>query len=198
MANFYKVFRSITHSFGLFALSLGLIAVCSGNAYAHRMKVFAWVDGKAIDGEVYFSGGQGAAGSTIELVADQEIVATTQSNDEGQFRFEEMTARDYLVRADAGQGHVTTYSVSATEFTPEDVAVTATATTGTDEASVQPAANSLTPAQLEQAIARAVRPLREQLDQYESKVRMHDVLGGMGYIFGLFGLFVLYRSRRKC
>ncbi|MGF1760364.1 carboxypeptidase-like regulatory domain-containing protein [Photobacterium sagamiensis] len=197
MANFYKVCRSITHSFGLIILSLGLIAVCSGNAYAHRMKVFAWVDGKAIEGEVYFSGGQGAAGSTIELVADQAIVATTQSNEEGQFRFEVMAARDYLVRADAGQGHVTTYSVSATEFTPEDVAVTAMVATGT-EASVQPAASSLTPAQLEQAIARAIRPLREELDQYESKVRVHDILGGMGYIFGLFGLFVLFRSRRKC
>ena len=31
-------------------------------------------------------------------------------------------------------------------------------------------------------------PLREQLDQYEEKTRLHDVIGGLGYIVGLMGI----------
>ena len=199
MINYLSVCRRATYCCGVLMLALGITAITSSQAYAHRMKVFAWVDGQAIEGEVYFSGGQKANDSTIDILVDQNVIATTKSNTEGVFRFEDLAAFDYVIRADAGQGHIVTYTVSASEFAFDDPALATHSQVDTRavNASSASASASLTPAQLEQAIAKAIRPLREQIDQYEAKVRMHDILGGVGYIFGVFGLFIWFRARRK-
>ncbi|OLQ80590.1 hypothetical protein BIT28_15760 [Photobacterium proteolyticum] len=184
---------------GLALLSVSLLAVSSTSAYAHRMKAFSWVEGEAIEGEAYFTNGQMAADSTVELLVDQKVVATTQSDEEGQFRFEALAAGDYQIRTDAGQGHVATYYISASEFSVDESDMDIVVEPSGPEASQSQKTvdSTLSKAQVEQAVAKAIRPLREQLDQYEAKVRLHDILGGIGYIFGLFGLFVLYRSRRQ-
>jgi nickel transport protein len=195
MINFYRMSRSLLHSLGLLLLTFSLVIMMSTSASAHRTKVFAWVEGDTIGGEAYFMGGEMIASATIELIAGQQVVAATQSDSAGQFIFDLVTPGNYQVRADAGQGHIASFDIAQTEFATETPAVT-TKTTNATVAS--PAVTSvLTSAQLETAIAKAIRPLREEIDQYEAKIRMHDVLGGIGYIFGLFGFWMLLRSRRK-
>ena len=44
-------------------------------------------------------------------------------------------------------------------------------------------------------MSRQIRPLREQLDRYEEKVRLHDILGGIGFIVGAMGLVLYVKSR---
>ncbi|MGF1723774.1 hypothetical protein [Photobacterium nomapromontoriensis] len=198
MINFRTVCRRATYACSVLALALGITVISSPQAYAHRMKVFAWVDGQAIEGEVYFSGGQMATDSTVEIIANQNVIANTKTNAEGVFRFENLAVLDYDVRADAGQGHVASYTVSASEFTVDAPAVATSSQADASAANAAPPVSaSVNTAQLEQAIAKAIRPLREQIDQYEAKVRMHDILGGVGYIFGVFGLFVWFRARRQ-
>ena len=51
-------------------------------------------------------------------------------------------------------------------------------------------------ARLEAAVARQLRPLREQLDGYENSIRVRDVMGGIGYLFGLAGLIVMLKHRK--
>jgi nickel transport protein len=50
---------------------------------------------------------------------------------------------------------------------------------------------------VEQAVARQIRPLREALQAHEERVRMRDILGGIGYIVGLAGLALWWSSRRR-
>lgn len=205
MNNFFSVCRHTSYLSGVLVLALGIALITSSQAHAHRMKVFAWVDGQTVEGEVYFSGGQKANDATIEILVDQAVIATTKSNKEGGFRFEDLAGLDYVIRADAGQGHIVSYTVSASEFASDDLALPAqsqvdgTAVTAAPQSSTAPHSSAavLTPAQLERAIAKAIQPLREQIDQYEAKVRMHDILGGVGYIFGVFGLVIWFRTRRK-
>lgn len=49
---------------------------------------------------------------------------------------------------------------------------------------------------VEEAVARQVRPLREQLLAHEERVRLRDILGGIGYILGLAGLVLWWHARR--
>jgi nickel transport protein len=49
---------------------------------------------------------------------------------------------------------------------------------------------------VERAVARQIRPLREALEAERSRARLHDILGGLGYIAGLAGLALWWRSRK--
>ncbi len=48
-----------------------------------------------------------------------------------------------------------------------------------------------------EAVAKEIRPLREQLDQVESKIRLHDIVGGIGYIVGISGVAFYFLAMRK-
>lgn len=63
---------------------------------------------------------------------------------------------------------------------------------GADVAQLDPAVF----AAIEQAVARQVRPLRESLAEAQARAGLRDVLGGIGYIFGLAGLGLWWTSRR--
>lgn len=49
---------------------------------------------------------------------------------------------------------------------------------------------------IERAVARQVRPLREALLADRDRARLHDVMGGIGYILGLLGIALWWRARR--
>jgi nickel transport protein len=48
-----------------------------------------------------------------------------------------------------------------------------------------------------QALGRQIRGLREQIEGYEEQVRFRDVLGGIGYIFGVAGIAFYFLGRRQ-
>ncbi len=48
-----------------------------------------------------------------------------------------------------------------------------------------------------EAVASQVRPLREQLNDYQDQVRFRDIVGGIGYIFGLAGITLWLRAARR-
>ena len=50
---------------------------------------------------------------------------------------------------------------------------------------------------IERAVARQIRPLREQLVGAQDRVRLQDILSGIGYIMGLSGLALWWKSRRR-
>jgi len=52
---------------------------------------------------------------------------------------------------------------------------------------------------IERAVARQVRPLREELAQAQAQAQagLRDVLGGLGYIAGLAGLGLWWQQRRR-
>jgi nickel transport protein len=52
-------------------------------------------------------------------------------------------------------------------------------------------------AAIERAVARQVRPLREDALAAREAVQFRDVLGGIGYILGLAGLGLWWRCRRS-
>jgi nickel transport protein len=55
----------------------------------------------------------------------------------------------------------------------------------------------VTNTRVEQAVARQLGPLRDALRACEEQRRLRDILGGLGYIVGLAGLGLWWRSRRR-
>lgn len=158
-------------------LILALMLAGAPPALAHRLKVFAAQDGTEITGFAYFVGGDRATGIAIRIVAaDGAEHATLTTDALGQFAFTPETTEKIRVIAESGDGHQ------------------AEIVLGGASAPVEQAEGNQT--HIEQAVARQIRPLREQLDALEAKLRFQDIIGGLGYILGAAGLWALIASRR--
>lgn len=187
------------------------VLLCSagfnGLAFAHQLRVFAMAEGATITGYAYFSGGVKVKGVKVTLFApDGSQLGEVKTDEAGAFRFPATVRVDHRLIADAGAGHVAEFTVTAEELpdtlpgkNPEPLPEVLNAIT-TAQAPPLPmtktAAASLQ-RMIERSVARQIRPLREQLDAYEAKVRWHDVLGGIGYILGIAGVACYWLGRRQ-
>ena len=160
-----------------FAAFLLAFLAAAGPAAAHGIAVFAAAEGEGIAGYVYYPGGERIGGATVHLLGpDGAELGEATSKPDGSFLFKAEIRADLTVRARTADGHGAAYQIHA-----EDMAAAA----GDLEDMV------------ERAVARHVRPLRRQIEAYEHKIRLHDVLGGIGYILGIAGILFFVRARRS-
>ena len=161
-------------------------------AQAHKLKLFVTAEGAVISGTAYFSGGGKAAGlgGTVQA-PDGSTLAEIRTGEDGGFRFEAKSRMDHAITLDGGDGHAASMILAAAEL-PETLPAGMAGP-------VRPTlpAEAMTVEMIEAAVARQIRPLRQQLDAYEDKVRLHDILGGIGMIFGVFGTAAWWSTRRR-
>ena len=191
----------------LMAVALLFVAA---QARAHQVHVFAMADGSTIQGEVYFRGGEAARDAKVKaLGAAGELLAETTTDQKGEFSFPARYRCDYRVVVDVGGGHVAEYTVSADELPaslPLPGASSAASeaphgdTKDTESASasveIASADKPMLAEQLE-SLNKQVIQLRKELDGYEQKTRFRDILGGIGYILGLMGLWGYFLGGRR-
>lgn len=169
-------------------LTFLLVLLPSQQVHAHLLKVFASHVGQDIEGRVYFRGGAPASNAQITLrTDDQQIVSQLTSDQDGRFHHTLAQPGRYTIEADTQDGHVARWHVDTTT-SPQ---------TSTEHPHPVPTATakSTDTIALEQAIARQIRPLQEQLNQMQERAKFQDVLGGIGYIMGLAGFALWWRQR---
>lgn len=181
-------------------LLLAAFALAASPASAHRLALFATVVGGSIEGKAYFAGG-GPAGDVAVTLRDGSgaILAETRSDREGRFALEAPVKTDLAVVADAMDGHVARFAIPASRL-PDSLP-------GGPDAAMEPRPDPLPPAagntgaadeeRIAAIVARQIAPLGAQIDALESALRLRDVLGGIGYIAGLFGLLAFLKARRR-
>ncbi|MBK1649886.1 hypothetical protein CKO36_15095 [Rhabdochromatium marinum] len=169
-------------------------------ALAHKVVMSAWALGEEIEGEVGFSSGEMAApGTEVDILGpDGERFGTVAVDDEGLFRFRPRQAVPHTFRANLGAGHLAETTLAVDELPP----ITAPASVSAEAApSAAAPPSALTPEALQALIATAVqreiRPLRRELTRLRNSQRLHDILGGLGYIAGIFGLLFFVYARRR-
>ena len=173
-------------------------------ALAHKLSLFAGATGAEIDGKAYFKGGQGARGIAIRILGpDGTVLGETETDSEGRFRFTTTQRVDHLITAEVGDGHRAEFTVRASELPeslpgPSGQAAAPAPTTTTASSPVSETAPSPDISrQVEEAVARQVHPLREQIAALEDGIRLRDILGGIGYLVGIAGLMAWLGARRK-
>ncbi|MBO9435690.1 cobalt ABC transporter permease [Ruegeria sp. R13_0] len=183
-----------------------ILALCAAPlpALAHKVIAGVFASGDAIEGEIGFSNGTMATDTEV-VVTDPNGVelgrATTDAD--GFFIYIPTAPVAHTFFADLGAGHVAEVTMPA-----DDVAkIMGVAVQNTPAASPKPtpASEGVTVASLSdeerQAIAAAVRdeilPLRREMAAYREHNDLQTILGGIGYIFGLFGLGFYLAARRK-
>jgi len=197
------------------AILLGMfLLVAAPPALAHKLKLFAWVEGGRIVGSVYFPGGGVARGVTVSVLdSNGRKLGETKTDEKGEFAFVPTVRCDHVFVASSGDGHRAEFTLTAAELPPEaglqPVAngdspaepATLNAEKEPGPAVSPPSRAPLTPAEIEQAVSSAVQcemnRLRQQLDRQAEERRLRDILGGIGYIFGLGGIALYFLARCK-
>ena len=189
---------------------LSLILPFSG-AFAHRVTIFAWVEGGMVHTESKFSGGKPVKGGNV-LVYDAQSgdkLLEGATDDKGEFSFKAPRMTSLRIELNAGMGHKAEWMVSQEEFDVKDGAGTSpddskTAVASRNLEADQPEQRSpLNMRELEDAVERAldrkIAPMMKLLAQSRQQQgpNVRDVVGGVGYIFGLVGLGAYLHFRRK-
>ena len=187
----------------------------SGNALAHRVTVFAWVEGDTVLGEGKFSGGRKAQNSEI-IVYDlngKELLRT-RTNKKGEFSFLIPAKTAMRLELIAGMGHKAEWTIPLEDI--DDIATmksareagtppTEPAKNTAPEQAAHPSA-SIDPTQLEAIVEKAVtKALNQKItpltgmvaDLKQKGPTINEILGGIGYIFGLMGVAMYFSSRKK-
>lgn len=186
-----------------------LLVLAAPAALAHNVILSAWAAGDVIEGEVGLSSGALAEAGTVVRVLgpDGEDLGTTSVGEDGLFRFEPSEAVPHRFVADLGQGHVAEATLAVEEL-PAEVAAQLDVSPGAARAATPTAAAAAATAtaidagELETLVASAVQrelaPLKRQLAAREQEADLQALIGGIGYICGVFGvLFFVYARRRR-
>lgn len=185
-------------------LASAALLVAAGPASAHRLKVFASAIGNSIEGEAYFVGSGPAGGVDVTLRdADKKLLQSGKTGPDGHFALPASGTGDLTVTVDAEDGHVANFTILASELDPAPAPSAAAPVVPAAKPDARPAdptvaavAPAVPMADIEVAVARKVAPLAAQIDALQSALRIQDILGGIGYVVGIFGLVAFLKSRR--
>jgi nickel transport protein len=175
--------------------ALALVVLAAAPAEAHRLRVFATVEGGMIEGYAFFVGGGRPDDADVRFVRAGEVVHATTTDAEGAFAWRPVEPGPITVVVDPGGGHSAEVTLGAERFATAPAGDAAPA-----PASQAPSPDPLDPAieaAIEAAVARQIRPLLDAQVEAQSRIRFNDVMGGVGMIVGLAGVALWARTRRR-
>ncbi|MBB4301258.1 nickel transport protein [Rhodobium orientis] len=190
----------------LFAAVIAAALLAAPPALAHKVVLSVYAVGEALEGEVGFSNGDMAENARIDVYDDADKkIGETMTDGDGYFTYKPTQKTVHIFRADLGAGHVATARVEIADL--PQAAAPATAATdpakpaivpaGTVSAAMVPGMSADQRAVIAEEIRRELRPLRREIAAYKEKNDLQNVLGGIGYIIGLFGVAFYVAARRR-
>jgi len=185
-----------------------LLCLTSTLALAHKVNMFAYVEGDQVFLEGYFSDGKKAMNSEVKVFDDQgKLVWQGKTNEAGEASFKlPETGHDLRITINAGMGHRAEYRLSASEIGggeadvatdgPAESEAASTASGGSTTA----VAGGIDPKQLRHIVRRevgeAIKPLVRGLSELKERRGISDIVGGIGIIAGLLGAWFFVQARR--
>jgi len=191
-------------------------------AYAHKVMIFAWVEGDRVFSQSKFSGGKKVKGGKITVYNTQEkILIEGKTDDEGKFSFKVPGKTALKIVLYAGAGHRAEWTVPKEDIEevsgekpaestlkkpqgkiPVNSIPSKTTENQAYEISQAPQPPGPCADKIEQAVERAldkklkpvIKMLNESLDRGPT---VSEIIGGIGYILGLMGVGAYFHYRRK-
>ena len=185
-----------------------IIIMINISAFAHKVNIFAYVEGDKVYTESYFNDGKKCIESKIEVFDKQgNKLLEGLTDKEGMFSFkippENVIDGDLKLVLTASMGHRAEYIIRADELgdikglieekIEEPVSVISPETSSVELKEIQ----SLIEDTLEEKLKPIMREMREIKKSQEDRISPTEIIGGIGYIIGIFGIVAYFLSRKK-
>jgi nickel transport protein len=184
-------------------------------AWAHRVIIFAYPEGDTIHTESKFIPDTPVRQGKIEVMDKKtdKVLLSGTTDDQGKFSFKIPEAAkaqklDLLIVAEAAMGHRGEWLLKADSYLPGAEKQAATAPVGATPASAATSASvgakaanidqQALEAALNKSLERHLAPVKEMLTELTiHRTSLTDIIGGIGYIAGIFGLWAYVMSRKQ-
>lgn len=192
--------RHNTH-FSFITLLLTAIILIGSHvpALAHKVMIFAWVEGDTVFTESKFSGGKKVLNAPV-LVFDKDgkKLLEGKTDNKGEFSFKIPKITDLRIVLNAAMGHKAEWTVPESEVCESgDIAKKKSVPVPSG-----PIAAGLSKEEVqkivEDSLDKKLRPIvRLMTESRSTKPSLTEIIGGIGYIFGLMGVALYFISREK-
>ncbi len=199
------------------SLYLAALASVADSALAHRVNVFAWVEGDKIHVESKFSGGKKVKAGKVVVTDPQGVeLISGLTNEHGAFSFKVPKQSDLRIIVMAGQGHQGQWTVREAElqgltsetaikpagskrlYSDPQSAVANTSGRSDAVASGQDINVKELENIIETVLDRKLQPINRTLAEMQQKgPGVSDIFAGIGYILGLVGIAAYIQNRKK-
>lgn len=185
-----------------------IIIMMDVSVFAHKVNIFAYVEGDKVYTESYFNDGKKCIDSKIEVFDNQgNKLLEGLTDEEGMFSFEipseDVIDEDLKVVLSASMGHRAEYIIPANELRgvtglikekiEEPVSAVSPGVSSLDLKEIQ----SLIEDALDEKLKPMMREMREIKKSQEDRISPTEIIGGIGYIIGIFGMIAYFLSRKK-
>lgn len=185
------------------ALIWGTVLFQTGPAFAHKVYIFAWVEGDRVYTDSYFPDKRKVIGGAVEVFdpAGRKLVEG-KTDEQGAFSFKVPQRSDLKIILNATMGHRAEFTLKAEEI-PEDIAKTVKEPEGHETVTGTRVEMNADLKDLESVIKKnleeKLKPIERKLAQLQEDrgPGFTEVIGGIGYIFGLMGIVLYFKNRRS-
>jgi len=168
-------------------------------ALAHKVMIFAWVEGDTVFTESKFSGGKKAINASVEIFdKDGKKLLEGKTDNKGEFSFKIPKVSDLRIVLNAAMGHKAEWTVPESDIREAGAMLE-------KKSAVEPSgpiAVGLSKKEVqkivEDSLDKKLRPIvRMMTESKNTKPSLTEIIGGIGYIFGLMGIALYFINRGK-
>jgi len=197
-----------------------IIIMMDVSVFAHKVNVFAYVEGEKIYTESYFNDGKKCIDSKIEVFDNQgNKLLEGLTDKEGKFSFEVSSENgDLKIVLTASMGHRAEYTIRTDElrdtmgsieesiekpiFSEKRDESSLAEMISEEKEAISPEISSLDLNEIrsliEDALDEKLKPIMTEIKKsQEDKISPTEIIGGIGYIIGIFGIIAYFLSRKR-
>ena len=171
--------------------------------YAHRVSVFAYQEGGRIFVEGFFSDGTPTRHATVEVFdTGGKKLFSGKTDQKGTLSFKVPHADVMKIVLNASMGHRAEIRFHLTAASTGKAIPANAAANPALKAPVVSQTGGISEARLrgivQQEVSKAIQPVMRILAQQEAKkIPFSDIIGGIGWIVGLMGVWMVLKARKK-
>lgn len=193
---------------------LSILFIFTKIGFPHKINNFAYREGNQITGEAYFADGSPCIKCKVEVYDEKGTkILETITDEKGKYNFVINEKGSLSIKVIAGEGHLAEYKLEKLkeekkekkEPTKPEVFKISQTEKMIQNLKLTDEEIKLTIKEIvNDAIKEAIKPETEgiksllmEMKKDMDKVRLHDIIGGIGYIFGIWGIIAILSFRKK-